>query len=156
MLAYNTDATADQGIIAQCKISIWLPRLSTVLTLKTIEMMKRNFILGFPKHLSRRDSNVKYRNSNEIQKHLEVIIFKHNTRGFMRHRSSSQIDCWARIDCCKLFLTEKLYVVSFGNKRVLNKNSEFVNACRHKIKLLLKSLKNNRSRNCTMDWDFFW
>ena len=57
-----------------------------------------------------------------------------------------------RIDCCKLCLTERLFIIeSFDNNQLLNKKSELVNTCRHKNKLLLKSLKRNHNRNNTMD-----
>ena len=68
---------------------------------------------------------------------------------------ASVIRCAASIDCCKLCLTEKLFIIkSFDNNRLLNKISELVNTCRHKNKLLLKSLRRNHSRNDTMDWVF--
>ena len=52
------------------------------------------------------------------------------------------IRCAARVDCCKLYLTEKLFIIkSFDNNQLLKKKSELVNTCRHKNKLFLKSLK---------------
>ena len=59
--------------------------------------------------------------------------------------------CETRIDSCKLCLTEKLFIIkSFDNYQLLNKKSELFNTCRHKNKLLLKSLTRNHSRI------FFW
>ena len=47
----------------------------------------------------------------------------------------------ARISCCKLCLTEELFVIkSFDNNQLLNKKSELVNTCKDKNKLLLKRL----------------
>ena len=46
-------------------------------------------------------------------------------------------------------LTEKYHLIEYFNDiRLLNKKSEFINACRHQSKLLLKNLK----RNDSMDW----
>ena len=57
-----------------------------------------------------------------------------------------------KIDCCKLCLTEKLFIIkSIDNDQLLNKKSELVNTFIHKNKFLLKSLKRNRCRNDTMD-----
>ena len=65
------------------------------------------------------------------------------------------IRCEARIDCCKLYLSEELFIIkSFDNNQLLNKQSELVNTCRDKNKLLLKSLKRNYSRNDTMEFFF--
>jgi len=45
---------------------------------------------------------------------------------------------------CKLCLYEKLYIMdSLDDTNLLNKKSEFVNACRHQSKLLIKSAKKN-------------
>ena len=50
---------------------------------------------------------------------------------------------------CLLCLTEKYHLIEyFNNICLLNKKSEFINACRHQSKLLLKNLK----RNDSMDW----
>ena len=52
------------------------------------------------------------------------------------------IKCATRTDCCKLCLTEKLFIIkSFDNNQLLNKKSELVNTCRHKNKLLLKKIE---------------
>ena len=62
------------------------------------------------------------------------------------------IKCAARIDCCKLCVTEKLFIIkSFDNNQLLNKKSELANTDRHKNNLLLKSLKRNHNRNDTME-----
>ena len=43
-------------------------------------------------------------------------------------------------------LTEKYHLIEyFNNIRLLNKKSDFINACRHQSKLLLKTLKRNDS-----------
>ena len=45
------------------------------------------------------------------------------------------IRCAARINCCKLCVTEKLFIIkSFDNNQLLNKKSELVNTGRHKNK----------------------
>ena len=45
-----------------------------------------------------------------------------------------------------LCLTEKCHLIEYFNDiRLLNKKSEFINACRHQSKLLLKNLKRNDS-----------
>ena len=39
---------------------------------------------------------------------------------------------------------EKLYILNaLGDETCLNKNSEFINICRHQNKLLLKNVKDN-------------
>ena len=120
------------------KISIWLPRLSTVLALKMTKMRKRNFILGFPKHLSRRVSNVKYRNSTELSKY--IWHFKNlNITPKILWEIAAVIRCATKIDCCKLCLTEKLYIVSFGNSQLVK--SGLVNACRHKKQVIVKKFE---------------
>ena len=51
-----------------------------------------------------------------------------------------------KIDRCPLCLAEKLHLIEyFGHIRLLNKRGEFINHCRHRIKLLLISLKRNNS-----------
>ena len=51
-----------------------------------------------------------------------------------------------KINYCPLCLTEKYHLIEYFNDiRLLNKKSEFINACRHQSKLLLKSLKSNDS-----------
>ena len=61
-----------------------------------------------------------------------------------------------RIDYCNLCLSENLFIMkSLDNSYLLNKKSELVNTYRHKNKLLLKSLKRNRSRNYIRTEFFF-
>ena len=51
-----------------------------------------------------------------------------------------------KINHCPLCLTEKYHLIEYFNDiQLLNKKSEFINACRHQSKLLLKSLKSNDS-----------
>ena len=51
-----------------------------------------------------------------------------------------------KINYCPLCLTEKYHLIEYFNDiRLLNKKSEFINACRHQSKLLLKNLKRNDS-----------
>ena len=54
-----------------------------------------------------------------------------------------------KINYCPLCLTEKYHLIEYFNDIcLLNKKSEFINACTHQSKLLLKNLK----RNDSMDW----
>ena len=54
-----------------------------------------------------------------------------------------------KVNYYSLCLTEKYHLIEhFNDIRLLNKKSEFVNACRHQSKLLLKNLNRNES----MDW----
>ena len=49
-----------------------------------------------------------------------------------------------KVNYCPLCFTEKYHLIEYFNDiRLLNKKSEFVNACRHHSKLLLKNLKRN-------------
>ena len=93
----------------------------------------------------------KYRNSTELSKYIwqsKVL----NMTPKISWENPAVIRCEARIDCCKLCLSEKLFIIkSFDNNQLLNKKSELVNTCRHKNKLLLKCLKRNYSRNLTME-----
>ena len=51
-----------------------------------------------------------------------------------------------KINCCPLCLTEKYHPTEYFNDIcLLNKKTEFINACRHQNKLLLKNLKRNVS-----------
>ena len=51
-----------------------------------------------------------------------------------------------KVNYCPLCLTEKYHLIEYFNDiRLLNKKSEFINACRHQSKLLLKNLKRNDS-----------
>ena len=50
------------------------------------------------------------------------------------------------VNYCPLCLTEKYHLIEYFNDiHILSKNSEFINACRHQSKLLLKNLKRNDS-----------
>ena len=97
----------------------------------------------------------KYRNSIELSKYIWQLKDL-NMTPTISWEIAAVIRGEARIDYCKLCLTEKLFIIkSIDNNQLLNKESELVNTCRHN-KLLLKSLKTNHSRNDTMDWVFFW
>ena len=49
-----------------------------------------------------------------------------------------------KFNYCPLCLTEKYPLKEyFKHIRLLNKKSEFINACRHQSKLILKTLKRN-------------
>ena len=97
---------------------------------------------------------VKYRNSTELSKYIWQLKDLNITPKISRD-IAAVIRCAIRVDWSKLCLTEKLFIIkSFDNNWLLNKKSELVNTCRHKSKLLLKSLKRYRSRNDTMDWVF--
>ena len=55
----------------------------------------------------------------------------------------------AKINYCLLCLTEKYHLIKyFNDTHLLKKKDDFINACRHQSKLLLKNLK----RNDSMDW----
>ena len=55
----------------------------------------------------------------------------------------------AKINYCLLCLTEKYHLIKyFNDNHLLKKKDDFINACRHQSKLLLKNLK----RNDSMDW----
>ena len=94
---------------------------------------------------------VKYRNSTELPQYIWQLR-NLNMTPTISWEITAVIRCAVRIDCCKLCLTEKLFIIkSFDNNQLLNKKSELVNTCRHKNKLLLKSLKRNHSRHDTID-----
>ena len=51
-----------------------------------------------------------------------------------------------KINYCPLCFTKKYHLIEYFNAiRLLNKKSEFVNACRYQSKLLLQNLKRNYS-----------
>ena len=96
----------------------------------------------------------KYRNSTELSKYIWQLKDLNMTPK-ISWEIAAVIRWAARTDCCKLCLTEKLFIIrSFDNNQMLNKKSELVNTCRHKNKFLFKSLKRNHIRNDTMDWVF--
>ena len=50
-----------------------------------------------------------------------------------------------KVNFCKLCLIEKYYIIkALGYSLLLNKRSEFVNNSRHKRKLLLKFMKDDK------------
>ena len=52
----------------------------------------------------------------------------------------SIVNCFLRGDVCRLFLTEKLWLLKhFNDVNLLNKKSEFTSKSRHENKLLIKS-----------------
>ena len=80
----------------------------------------------------------KYRNSTELSKYIWQLKDLNMTPK-ISWEIAAVIRCAARIDCCKLCLTEELLITkSFYNNQLLNKKSELVDTCRHKNKLLLK------------------
>ena len=53
-----------------------------------------------------------------------------------------KIYCNTKINYCKLYLLEKLYIIDFiDDNRLLNKRNEFIRGCKHQNKLLLKNVK---------------
>ena len=101
--------------------------------------MKGNFILGFLKHLSKSVSEiikkeynyVKYRNSTELTTYIWQLQDLNITPN-ISWEIESVIRCSARKDCCKLCLTEKLFIIKlFDSSQLLNKKSELVGTCRH-------------------------
>ena len=62
---------------------------------------------------------------------------------------AAQVKGTTQVNYCPFCLTEKYHLIEYFNDILfLNKKSEFINACRHQSKLLLKNLK----RNDSMDW----
>ena len=131
--------------------------------LKIIPMMKRSFIMGFLetpfkerfRNYKRDFNHDRYRNSTELSKYIWQLNDL-NIIPKITWEIAAIVRSATKIDCCKLCLTEKLFIIkSIDNDQLLNKKSELVNTCIHKNKLLLKSLKRNRCRNDTMDWWFF-
>ena len=100
----------------------------------------------------KRDFNhVRYRNTTELSKYIWQLKDL-NIIPIITWEIAAIVKSATKIDCCKLCLTEKLFIIkSIDNDQLLNKKSELVNTCLHRNKLLLKSLKRNRSRNDTMD-----
>ena len=67
---------------------------------------------------------VKYRNSTELSKYIWQLKDL-NITPKISWEIAAVIRCAARIDCCKLCLTEKLFIIkSFDNNQLLNKKSE--------------------------------
>ena len=88
----------------------------------------------------------KYRNSTQLSTYIWQLRDLQMTPK-VSWEIAAVSKCETRIDSCKLCLTEKLFIIkSFDNNQLLNKKSELVNTCRHKNKLLLKSLTRNHSR----------
>ena len=86
----------------------------------------------------------KYRNSTELSKYIWQLNDL-NIIPKITWEIAAIVRSATKIDCCKLCLTEKLFIIkSIDNDQLLNKKSELVNTCIHKNKLLLKSLKRNR------------
>ena len=73
-------------------------------------------------------NHVKYRNSTELSKYIWQLKDL-NITPKISCKIAAVIRCAARIDCCKLCLTEKLFIIkSFYNSQLLNKKSELVNS----------------------------
>ena len=43
---------------------------------------------------------------------------------------------------CDLCVSEKLYLIKFEDKQLLNKRTEFISKCRHKLKFTLEKIQN--------------
>ena len=102
--------------------------------------MKRNFGVSetpFKKRFRnhKKEFNyAKYRNSIELSKYICQLKDLNMTPKIL-WEMASVIRCAASIDCCKLCLTEKLFIIkSFYNNQLLNKICELVNTCRHRNK----------------------
>ena len=93
-----------------------------------------------------RDFNHKqYVNCTELSKYI-WLLKDAGTPYIINWSIVAKVKGSTKINYCPLCLTEKYHLIEYFNDiRLLNKKSEFVNACRHQSKLLLKSLKSNDS-----------
>lgn len=96
-------------------------------------------------------SHSKHKNSTDFSKYIWYlkdlkVIFT------IISRIIAKVKINIKRNYCKLGLSKKLCTIkSFNDSRFFNEKSELVSACRHKNKLLLKSLKRNKRRNDIMD-----
>ena len=98
----------------------------------------------------------KYRNNTELSKYIWKLNDM-NITPIIEWSIVKKVYSKTQLNFCKLCLSEKLYIMkSINDPNLLNKKSEFVNACHHQGKLLLKNFKKNKKkrssvRNDTMD-----
>ena len=122
-------------------------------------MMRRNFNLGFLKHLLRSLSEItrkdllikKYQNSTELSKYVWQLKDA-NISPIVTWKVVAKVFSDTKIDFCKLCLAKKVFIINaLNDSHSLNKKSELITTCHHLNKLLLKCLKRNNKRHDTMD-----
>ena len=93
-----------------------------------------------------RDLNQKqYIKSTELSKYIWSLKDA-GTLYTINWSIAAKVKSSAKVNYCPLCLTAKYHLIEYFNDiHLLNKNSEFINACRHQSKLLLKNLKRNDS-----------
>ena len=87
--------------------------------------------------------NKQQKNSTELSKCVWLLI-KENETLIINWKIFKIIYSKVTKDFCKLYLMEKLYILNaLGNKRCLNKKSDFLSKLCHQNKLLLKNIKDS-------------
>ena len=145
-------AIVDQRPISHLTTIAWLPRLFSKQMFETIPLMRRNFTLGFLKHLLRSVSELTKKDllirSIGIALNLSKYIWQlkyANITPVVTWRVVSKVFSDTEINFCILCLTEKVFIINaLNDNQLLNKRSELINTCRHGNKLLLKCLKNKK------------
>ena len=85
--------------------------------------------------------NKKYNKSTELSKYIWQLKDNNKVRT-VKWRIIKTVRSNVTLNYCKLCLMEKYYIInSLGDKNLLNNRYEFVSKCRHKNKLLIKSVK---------------
>ena len=86
----------------------------------------------------------RYQNETEFSKYIWTLK-QQNKAPTIKCRIVQIVNSKAKLNFCKLSLTEKCYIINaLGNPSLFNKRSKFVNSCRHKHKLLLKFMNDSK------------
>ena len=83
----------------------------------------------------------KYENCTEFAKYIWQLK-RSNIDFSIEHSIASKVSGNPSSVICPLCITEKLWIIKFLNKDLLNKKSELTNKCRHLNKFLLAKVKN--------------
>ena len=95
----------------------------------------RNYVSSF--------NNEQHKNKAELPKYAWSLKNENETP-IINWKIMKIICSKAKSEFCKTCLMEKLYILNaLGDKRCLNKRTEFMRKCRHQNKLLLKNVKDS-------------
>ena len=87
-----------------------------------------------------------YQNNTELSKYIQTLKHQNKTPT-IKWKIIQVVNSKVKLNFCKFCLTQKYYdIKALGNPLLLNKRFEFVNNCRHKRKLLLKLMKDDKNQ----------
>ena len=138
----NMVATVELEKIVSSKINAWHQIL--FIERMSIGVAQTPFKERFRNH-NRDFNHEQYIKSKELSKYIWSLKDA-GTPYTINWSIVAKVKGSTKINYCPLCLTEKYHLIEYFNDiRLLNKKSEFVNACRHQSKLLLKNLNRNES-----------